>query len=257
MTACANASTPSPVEPVASGTLLKKGGRSRSKTRSRSRSKARAKSKSRSRSPTQSTSGSIPAKRQTVPDSPTSLQPCKKAPLSKTAPSAAARNHQQPLASQTTNAKTAPREVSWQRAPTQLFPFQPPTHTAPCPPPPPNTNTDPFPEIARLRRDMEERHAQMHAQLDAAIERTNARIQAAIDSARQESLALRQEIITVIHASEERTQALFAELVSRLDSIAPLPNSEAGRSQPQLTGARRSHPYSRPTASSHDNDGAP
>lgn len=257
MTACANASTPSPVEPVASGTLLKKGGRSRSKTRSRSRSKARTKSKSRSRSPTQSTSGSIPAKRQTVPDSPTSLQPCKKAPLSKTAPSAAARNHQQPLASQTTNAKTAPREVSWQRAPTQLFPFQPPTHTAPCPPPPPNTNTDPFPEIARLRRDMEERHAQMHAQLDAAIERTNARIQAAIDSARQESLALRQEIITVIHASEERTQALFAELVSRLDSIAPLPNSQAGRSQPQLTGARRSHPYSRPTASSHDNDGAP
>ncbi|KAH6923825.1 hypothetical protein HPB50_007771 [Hyalomma asiaticum] len=104
---------------------------------------------------------------------------------------------------------------------------------------------------------MEERHAQMHTQLDAAIERTIARIQAAIDSARQESLALRQEIITVIHASEERTQALFAELVSRLDSIAPLPNSQAVRSQPQLTGARRSHPYSRPTASSHDNDGAP
>ncbi|KAH6921100.1 hypothetical protein HPB50_027917 [Hyalomma asiaticum] len=35
MTACANASSPFPVEPVASGTLLKKGGRSRSKMRSR------------------------------------------------------------------------------------------------------------------------------------------------------------------------------------------------------------------------------
>ncbi|KAH6931886.1 hypothetical protein HPB50_001312 [Hyalomma asiaticum] len=109
----------------------------------------------------------------------------------------------------TTNAKTAPREVSWQRAPAQLFPFQPPTHPAPCPPPPLNTNTDPCPEIARLRRDMEERHAQTHAQLHAAIEHTNARIQAAIESARQESLALRQEIITLIHASEERTQALL------------------------------------------------
>ncbi|KAH7933006.1 hypothetical protein HPB49_006499 [Dermacentor silvarum] len=49
-------------------------------------------------------------------------------------------------------------------------------------------------------------------ELEAAIERTNARIQAAIESARQESLALRQEIISVIHASEERTHALFAEL---------------------------------------------
>ncbi|KAH6921099.1 hypothetical protein HPB50_027916 [Hyalomma asiaticum] len=69
---------------------------------------------------------------------------------------------------------------------------------------------------------MEECHAQMHAQLDAAIERT-ARIQAAIDSVWRESLVLRQESITVIHASEERTQALFAKLVSCLDSIALKP----------------------------------
>ncbi|KAH6930601.1 hypothetical protein HPB50_015173 [Hyalomma asiaticum] len=201
MTACANASTHSAVEAVPSGTLLKKGGRSRSKTWSTSRSKAHTKSKYRCRSPTQSTSGSIQPKRRTVPSSPTSPQPCKEAPLSKTARSAAARNHQQPLASQTTNAKTAPREASWQRAPAQRFPFQPPTHTVPSPPPPPYTNTDPFPQIARLRRDMQmqERHAQMHAQLDAVIERTDARIQAAVHSTRQESLALRQEIITVIH----------------------------------------------------------
>ncbi|KAH7973680.1 hypothetical protein HPB49_003894 [Dermacentor silvarum] len=69
-----------------------------------------------------------------------------------------------------------------------------------------------FPEIARLRRDIEARHAHMHAQLDAAIECTNARIQAAIESARQVSLALQQEIISVMHASEERTHALFPEV---------------------------------------------
>ncbi|KAH7974269.1 hypothetical protein HPB49_013518 [Dermacentor silvarum] len=95
-------------------------------------------------------------------------------------------------------------------------------------------------------------------QLDAAIERINARMQAAIERARKESLALRQEIISVIHASEERTHALFAELVCRLHSIgAPLPASKSARPQPPLTGARISHTYSHPAASSHEDDGDP
>ncbi|KAH7958686.1 hypothetical protein HPB49_004295 [Dermacentor silvarum] len=173
-----------------------------------------------------------------------SPQPYKKALLNKLATSAATPDRQQAQAPENTNAKAAPRE---------LAPPQPSPHNMSPSTPLPNTHSDPFPEIARLRRDMEARHAHMHAQLEAAIERTNARIQAAIESARQESLALRQEIISVIHASEERTHALFAELVSRLDSIsAPLriPN-------PRVP----SHPLQvqedRPAASSLEDDGDP
>ncbi|KAH7959724.1 hypothetical protein HPB49_013314 [Dermacentor silvarum] len=187
-----------------------------------------------------------------------SPQPYKKALLNKLATSAATPDRQQAQAPENTNAKAAPREVSCPRDPPQLAPPQPSPHNMSPSTPLPNTHSNPFPEIARLRRDMEARHAHMHAQLEAAIERTNARIQAAIESARQESLALRQEIISVIHASEERTHALFAELVSRLDSIsAPLPDSKSARPQPPLTGARRSHPYSRPAASSLEDDGDP
>ncbi|KAH7969652.1 hypothetical protein HPB52_020870 [Rhipicephalus sanguineus] len=235
----------------------KKSGRSRSKTRSRARSKTRTKSKSRSRSRSQSTSARIQEKRPTTPASQASPSPYKKALLSKPATSTATPEHQQPRASDNSNAMAAPREVSFEQGPAQLTPPHPPHHNTFRPSPPPNTSTDPFPEIARLRRDMEARHAQMHAQLDAAIESTNARIQAAIDNVRQESLALRKEIIAVIQASEERTHSLFAELVSRFDSVAPLPNPQAMRPQPPLTGARRTHPYSRPTTSSHDDDGVP
>ncbi|KAH7976917.1 hypothetical protein HPB52_021494 [Rhipicephalus sanguineus] len=154
----------------------------------------------------------IQEKRPTTPASQASPSPYKKALLSKPATSTATPDHQQPRASDNSNAMAAPREA---------------------------------------------RHAQMHAQLDAAIESTNARIQAAIDNVRQESLALRKEIIAVIQASEERTHSLFAELVSRFDSVAPLPNPQAMRPQPPLTGARRTEPYSRPTTSSHDDDGVP
>ncbi|KAH6924474.1 hypothetical protein HPB50_018833 [Hyalomma asiaticum] len=148
MTACANASAASPVEPASSGPALKKGGRSCSKTRSRYHSKARTKSNQPCQCPSEEPDCSG------ITDVPTAVE---EGTIKKcTATSAATRDHQQPLASQTTNAKTAPRE---------LFPFQPTTHTAPCSPPPPNTNTDPFPEIARLRRKMEERHAQMHIRI--------------------------------------------------------------------------------------------
>ncbi|KAH7973646.1 hypothetical protein HPB49_003506 [Dermacentor silvarum] len=197
-------------------------------------------------------------KRQTTPASQASPQPYKKALLNKLATSAATPDRQQAQAPENTNAKAAPREVSCPRDPPQLAPPQTSPHNMSPSTPLPNTHSDPFPEIARLRRDMEARQAHMHAQLEAAIECTNAKIQAAIESARQESLALRQEIISVIHASEERTHALFAELVSRLDSIsAPLPDSKSARPQPPLTGARRSHPYSRPAASSLEDDGDP
>ncbi|KAH8019934.1 hypothetical protein HPB51_023576 [Rhipicephalus microplus] len=71
--------------------------------------------------------------------------------------------------------------------------------------------SDPFPEIGKLRRDIEARYTQMHAKLESAIERTNARIQAAIESARQESLALRQEIIAVIrHQRSACTPSLLS-----------------------------------------------
>ncbi|KAL1485129.1 hypothetical protein MTO96_048656 [Rhipicephalus appendiculatus] len=241
----------------ASVTPLKKSGRSRSKKRSASRSKARTKSKSRSRSRSQSTSARIQEKRPTIPASQASPSPYKKALLGKPATSTAATDHQQPQASENNNAKAAPREVSWGQGPAQLNLPQTSPHNTSRPSPPPNAHSDPFPEITQLRRDMEARYAQVHAQLDAAMEHTNARIQAAIDSARQESLALRQEIIAVIQASEERTHALFTELVSRLDSVAPLPNSQSVRPQPPITGARRTHPYSRPSTSSHDDDGVP
>ncbi|KAH7940661.1 hypothetical protein HPB49_026121 [Dermacentor silvarum] len=255
--ASTNADPPSATTP-ASGTSFKKAGRSRSKTPSRSRPKARVNSKSRSRSRSQSSSARNQVKRQTTPASQASPQPYKKALLNKLATSAATPDRQQAQAPENTNAKAAPREVSCPRDPPQLAPPQPSPHNMSPSTPLPNTHSNPFPEIARLRRDMEARHAHMHAQLEAAIERTNARIQAAIESARQESLALRQEIISVIHASEERTHALFAELVSRLDSIsAPLPDSKSARPQPPLTGARRSHPYSRPAASSLEDDGDP
>ncbi|KAH7973960.1 hypothetical protein HPB49_007903 [Dermacentor silvarum] len=255
--ASTNADPPSATTP-ASGTSFKKAGRSRSKTPSRSRPKARVNSKSRSRSRSQSSSARNQVKRQTTPASQASPQPYKKALLNKLATSAATPDRQQAQAPENTNAKAAPREVSCPRDPPQLAPPQPSPHNTSPSTTLPNTHSDPFPEIARLRRDMEARHAHMHAQLEAAIERTNARIQAAIESARQESLALRQEIISVIHASEERTHALFAELVSRLDSIsAPLPDSKSARPQPPLTGARRSHPYSRPAASSLEDDGDP
>ncbi|KAH7954939.1 hypothetical protein HPB49_023032 [Dermacentor silvarum] len=200
--ASTNADPPSATTP-ASGTSFKKAGRSRSKTPSRSRPKARVNSKSRSRSRSQSSSARNQVKRQTTPASQASPQPYKKALLNKLATSAATPDRQQAQAPENTNAKAAPRE---------LAPPQPSPHNMSPSTPLPNTHSNPFPEIARLRRDMEARHAHMHAQLEAAIERTNARIQAAIESARQESLALRQEIISVIHASEERTHALFAEL---------------------------------------------
>ncbi|KAH7950197.1 hypothetical protein HPB49_020856 [Dermacentor silvarum] len=255
--ASTNADPPSATTP-ASGTSFKKAGRSRSKTPSRSRPKARVNSKSRSRSRSQSSSARNQVKRQTTPASQASPQPYKKALLNKLATSAATPDRQQAQAPENTNAKAAPREVSCPRDPSQLAPPQPSPHNMSPSTPLPNTHSNPFPEIARLRRDMEARHAHMHAQLEAAIESTNARIQAAIESARQESLALRQEIISVIHASEERTHALFAELVSCLDSIsAPLLDSKSARPQPPLTGARRSHPYSRPAASSLEDDGDP
>ncbi|KAH7967499.1 hypothetical protein HPB49_025254 [Dermacentor silvarum] len=255
--ASTNADPPTATIP-ASGTSFKKAGRSRSKTPSRSRPKARVNSKYRSRSRFQSSSARNQVKRQTTPASQASPQPYKKALLNKLATSAATPDRQQAQAPENTNAKAAPREVSCPRDPPELALPQPSPHNTSPSTPLPNTHSDSFPEIARLRRDMEARHAHMHAQLEAAIERTNARIQAAIESARQESLALRQEIISVIHASEERTHALFAELVSRLDSIsAPLPASKSARLQPPLTGARRSHPYSRPAASSLEDDGDP
>ncbi|KAH7940238.1 hypothetical protein HPB52_022558 [Rhipicephalus sanguineus] len=207
----------------------KKSGRSRSKTRSRSRSKTRTQSKSRSRSCSQSTSARIQEKRPTTPASQASLSPYKKALLGKPATSTATPDHQQPRASDNSNAMAAPREVSFEQGPAQLTPPppHPPFHNTFRPSPPPNTNPDPFSEIARLRRDMKARHAEMHAQLDAPTESTNARIQAAIDNVRQESLALRKEIIAVIQASEERTHSLFADLVFRFDSVAPLFNPQA------------------------------
>ncbi|KAH7933085.1 hypothetical protein HPB49_007947 [Dermacentor silvarum] len=105
-----------------------------------------------------------------------------------------------------------------------LAPNLPPTYNTSHSTPLPYTHTDSFPEISRLRHGMEARHAYMHAQLDAAIERTNARMQAAIESARQESLALRQEIMSIIHASEERTDALpYSELRGLADTPAVLP----------------------------------
>ncbi|KAL1466305.1 hypothetical protein MTO96_042834 [Rhipicephalus appendiculatus] len=241
MTESTNAAPPS-VTADASVTPLKKSGRSRSKKRSTSRSKARTKSKSRSRSRSQSTSARIQEKRPTIPASQTSPSPYKKALLGKLATSTATTDHQPPQASENSNAKAATREVSWGAGFRTAQSPQPSHHNTSRPSPPPNAHSDPFPEITQLRRDMEARYAQMHAQLDAAMEHTNARIQAAIDSARQESLALRQEIIAVIQASEERTHALFTELVSRLDSVAPLPNPQSVRPQPPITGARRTHP---------------
>ncbi|KAL1436295.1 hypothetical protein MTO96_049808 [Rhipicephalus appendiculatus] len=237
MTESTNAAPPSATTD-ASVTPLKKSGRSRSKKRSTSRFKARRKSKSHSRSRSQSTSARIQEKCPTIPASQASPSPYKKALLGKPATSTATTDHQRPQASENCNAKAAPREVSWGAGSrTAQSPPKPSPHNTSRPSPPPNAHSDPFPEITQLRRDMEARYAQMHAQLDAAMEHTNARIQAAIHSARQESLALRQEIIAVIQASEERTHALFTELVSRLDSVAPLPNPQSVR--PPATIHRR------------------
>ncbi|KAH8032964.1 hypothetical protein HPB51_004645 [Rhipicephalus microplus] len=122
----------------------------------------------------------------------TSPSPYKKALLGKPATTTATTEHQQPQASGTSKAKTVSREVSWEQSPGQLNSPKPSPKSPSHPSSPLNTNYDAFPEIAKLRRDMEARHAQMHVQLKSAIECTNARIQAAIESARQESLALKQ-----------------------------------------------------------------
>ncbi|KAH7936733.1 hypothetical protein HPB49_003418 [Dermacentor silvarum] len=189
--ASTNADPPSATTP-ASGTSFKKAGRSRSKTPSRSRPKARVNSKSRSRSRYQSSSARNQVKRQTTSASEASPQPYKKALLNKLATSAATPDRQQARAPENTNAKAAPREVT--RSPPNLHP----------------TTRPPLLHY-RTPTVILSPKSRGYA-LEAAIVGTNARIQAAIESARQESLALRQEIISVIHASEERTHALFAEL---------------------------------------------
>ncbi|KAH8028149.1 hypothetical protein HPB51_013519 [Rhipicephalus microplus] len=187
----------------ASATPLTNSGPSRSKARSTFRSKAQTRSKSRYLFRSQSPSPSLQKKRPSIPASQDSPSPYKKALLGKPATTTATTEHKQPLASGNSKAKAESREVSWGRSQGQLISPKPSPEKHVPPPPPLNTNSDPFPEIAQLRRDLEACYAQM------------------------------------------------------VESVAFLPNYQAVWPQPPLTGARRTHPYSRPTTSSHEDDGAP
>ncbi|KAH7942834.1 hypothetical protein HPB52_001688 [Rhipicephalus sanguineus] len=114
-----------------------------------------------SRSRSQSTSARIPEKRPATPASHASPSPHKKTLLGIMATARATSEYQQPRASDNSNAMTAPREVSFEQGHAQLISPHPPPHNTSRPSPPSNTNTDPFPEIVRLSRAMEARHAQM------------------------------------------------------------------------------------------------
>ncbi|KAL3191494.1 hypothetical protein MRX96_059865 [Rhipicephalus microplus] len=163
--------------------------------------------------------------------------------------------HEQPQTSVTSKAKAASCKVIWgagTHTPQHPSTFTHTTFSTSRPTSTLNTDSDPSPEITPLRRDMEARYAEMHAQLESARERTNARIQAAIESVGQKSLVLRQEIFAVIQALEERVRSLSTNVVSRFDFVASLQDSQAVWPQPPLTGARWLRPYSWPTTSQGD-----
>ncbi|KAH7986237.1 hypothetical protein HPB52_025113 [Rhipicephalus sanguineus] len=84
----------------------------------------------------------------TTPASQASPSPYKKALLGKPAPSTATPDHQQPRASDYSNAMAGPREVRFEQGPAQLTPpiLHPITHSAPLLHRTPST--DPFPEIS-------------------------------------------------------------------------------------------------------------
>lgn len=234
--------------------------RARSKSRSRSRRKSQTRSKSRSRS--RGASMRPPEKRPPDQTAPPSQQPYKKALLTNaSAKVAQAPTETQRISAQKTSTQ-APREVSRAADLPQLVI----AHTSLSTPSPLTTSSsapDPLVEIARLRRDMEARCEHLQKQMDALVADMGTSMQAALDRIERQMEELRIGITEQVKLCIERTLARDNNIQTPEPSSysASLPPDHISRPQHSNVGNsnggnRRAHPYTHPSASSRDDDGA-
>ncbi|KAH7955335.1 hypothetical protein HPB52_000370 [Rhipicephalus sanguineus] len=125
-----------------------------------------------------------------------------------------------------------------------------------------NAHTGTSGEIARLRRNMEARCEHLQKQMDALVADMGASMQAALDRIERQMEDLRIGITERVELCIEHTLARNSNMQTPEpssysaslppDHISRLQHSNVGNSN---GGNQRAHPYTRPSASSRDDDG--
>ncbi|KAL3219154.1 hypothetical protein MRX96_030606 [Rhipicephalus microplus] len=234
--------------------------RARSKSRSRSRRKSQTRSKSRSSS--RGASLRPPEKHPPDQTAPPSQQPYKKSLLT----NASAKVAQAPTETQRISAQKTSTEAHREVSRAADLPQLVIAHTSLSTPSPLTTSSsapDPLVEIVRLRRDMEARCEHLQKQMDALVADMGTSMQVALDRIERQMEELPIGITEQVKLCIECTLARDNNIQTPEPSSysASLPPDHISRPQHSNVGNsnggnRRAHPYTRPSASSRDDDGA-
>ncbi|KAH8025090.1 hypothetical protein HPB51_003006 [Rhipicephalus microplus] len=234
--------------------------RSKSRSESRHKSKARYKFRTRLQSRTRlklrscSKSHYCSSKESRHPletraPSPSTRHPYEKALQSKPVGKEVRAFSEQQRAPERNAIKVAPRELGQVEIPPQPAPSSQSLPTA-FPQITKSPTPDPLAEIARLRRDVEARCERLKKQMNTLVAEMGTSMQAALDRIERRMEIFQIEMI-------ERVQSCIERTLARTTAVSATETKLDQISRPSISyaSARSSHPYTRPSVSSRDEDG--